>query len=65
MGGYIIVEATIFISPDVEEIECEFGVEVLELDENSGPSFLHGMHEFLNEFLCFGVGDTLLSETKV
>jgi hypothetical protein len=53
------------ISPDVEEIECEFGVKVFELDENSGPSFLHGMHEFLDEFLGFRVGDTLLSETKI
>jgi hypothetical protein len=53
------------ISPDVEEIEGKFGAKVLELDENSGPSFLHGMHEFLDEFLGFGVGDTLMSETKI
>jgi hypothetical protein len=53
------------VSPDVEEIECQFGVKVLELDEDSGPSFLHGMHELLDEFLCFGVRDTFLSETKV
>ena len=65
MLEYIIVEAAVLISPDVEELECEFGIKIFELNENSWPSFLDSMHEFLNEFLSLGIGDTLLSQAKV
>jgi len=49
--GYIIVEAAVSISPDIEELECEFGIKIFKLNENSWPSLLDSMHEFLNEFL--------------
>ena len=51
MLEYIIVEAAVLISPDVEELECELGIKIFELNENSWPSLLDSMHEFLNEFL--------------
>jgi hypothetical protein len=60
-GRYIIVEAAISISPDIEELKGKFSIEILELNENSRPSFLDGVHEFFNEFLCLVIGDSLLS----
>ena len=62
---YIIVETSVLVSPEVKEVKCKFGVEILKLNEHSWPAFLNCLHELFNKFLCLLIRDSFLSKTKV
>jgi hypothetical protein len=62
---YIIIETGLFISPVIEKFESEFSVEIFKLDQHFWPAFLDCFHEFFDEFLCFFVWNSFLSETEV
>lgn len=54
-GRYIVVETGVSVTPGIEEIKCEFGVEIFELDEHAGPTSLDCFHEFSDKFACLEI----------
>jgi len=47
---YIVVETSVSVTPGIEKIKREFGVEIFELDEHAWPTFLDCFHEFSDKF---------------
>ena len=64
-GTNIVVETSVFISVDFEQIKRKLGIEIFELNQNFWPTPGDCLHELFDKLFCFGICDSFLSKTEV